>query len=197
MYDTILFLSLQDYQTPFIDIIRQTLGPDRFVEATEDNYKLLYQFVREEMGKLIEADESEEVTDTEVQVTLCDDDATQQHRSDLTYNACTLTTGYNRFHNVGFSVRSSLLLSLELEYQRRRRMLLIKTIVTQTQLPLVSVDRRFASCIYCWLHLSISKSITFGSWSCLNLCNLGTTYGQLMPHVRLSSKCLKHRRVDC
>jgi len=28
------------------------------------------------MGKLIEADESEEVTDTEVQVTLCDDDAT-------------------------------------------------------------------------------------------------------------------------
>lgn len=62
---------LQDYEEPFIGIIKQTLGSDRFTETTEDNFKILYQFIREEMGKLIEEDESEEVTDTQVEVNLC------------------------------------------------------------------------------------------------------------------------------
>lgn len=62
----------QDYKGPFIDIIRQTLGTDRFTETTEENYKLLYQFIQEEMGKYIEDDdEPEEVADTQVEVNLC------------------------------------------------------------------------------------------------------------------------------
>lgn len=61
---------------PFIDIIKQTLGPDRFTETTEDNFKLLYQFVQDEMGKLIEDDESGEVKDTQVEVNLCEENET-------------------------------------------------------------------------------------------------------------------------
>lgn len=65
---------LQDYQEPFIYIIRQTLGTDRFTETTQDNYKLLYQFIEEEMGKYMDDDEPEEVADTQVEVNLCAED---------------------------------------------------------------------------------------------------------------------------
>ena len=34
-----------------METIKLTLGSDRFTEATEDNFKLLFQFVQEEMDK--------------------------------------------------------------------------------------------------------------------------------------------------
>lgn len=42
---------IKDMQPPFVDTIKLTLGSDRFTEATEENFKLLYQFVEEEIGK--------------------------------------------------------------------------------------------------------------------------------------------------
>lgn len=53
----------QDYFSPFLETIRITLGSDRFTETTEDNFKLLYQFVQEEMCKHIEDDDQVEVID--------------------------------------------------------------------------------------------------------------------------------------
>lgn len=36
---------------PFVETIKLTLGTERFTEATEDNFKFLYQFVHDEIGK--------------------------------------------------------------------------------------------------------------------------------------------------
>lgn len=66
----------KDYQTAFIEIIRLHLGSERFTETTEDNFKLLYKFVQDEVCKYIDGDNSREVHDTEIEVNLCSEDAT-------------------------------------------------------------------------------------------------------------------------
>ena len=49
-------------QQPFIETIKFNLGSDRFTEATEDNYTLLYKFVEEELGKyLIEVEVNSDI----------------------------------------------------------------------------------------------------------------------------------------
>ncbi|XP_053376849.1 uncharacterized protein LOC128547740 [Mercenaria mercenaria] len=85
---------VKDYQGAFMETIRLHLGSDRFTETTENNYKLLYEFIQEELCKHIEDDEStviddskaevdesetvvddsRMVADTEVEVNLCMDD---------------------------------------------------------------------------------------------------------------------------
>lgn len=88
---------LEEYRKPFIETLRIVLGSDRFTEATEGSFTLLYQFVQQEVGKHIShTDEPEEleiangeitnvqadveahtediVDDTAVQVDLCDGD---------------------------------------------------------------------------------------------------------------------------
>lgn len=89
---------VKDYQEPFIETIRLVLGSDRFTETTESNYKLLYEFVHDELCKHLEDDEptpvldeavvnvvtvneenvddSTVVADTQVEVNLCCDEAT-------------------------------------------------------------------------------------------------------------------------
>lgn len=42
---------LKEMKGPFVETIKLTLGSDRFTEATEDNFKLLYQFIQDEMNK--------------------------------------------------------------------------------------------------------------------------------------------------
>ena len=49
-------------QQPFIETIKFNLGSDRFTEATEDNYTLLYKFVEDEIGKyLIEVEVNSDI----------------------------------------------------------------------------------------------------------------------------------------
>lgn len=74
---------VKDYEASFIDTIKFTLGSDRFTQTTEDNFHLLYGFVKEEMYKLMEEETEEEesadgnvVADTQVEVNLCTDEAT-------------------------------------------------------------------------------------------------------------------------
>ena len=47
----VLFSFFQEMKDLFVETIKLTLGSDRFTEVTEDNYKLLYLFVQDEMDK--------------------------------------------------------------------------------------------------------------------------------------------------
>ncbi|KAK3596003.1 hypothetical protein CHS0354_032521 [Potamilus streckersoni] len=42
---------IQDMRGPFMETLKTTLGSDRFTEATEENFKLLYDFVQSELLK--------------------------------------------------------------------------------------------------------------------------------------------------
>ncbi|KAL3874472.1 hypothetical protein ACJMK2_037481 [Sinanodonta woodiana] len=42
---------IQDMRGPFMETLKITLGSDRFTEATEENFKLLYDFVQSELLK--------------------------------------------------------------------------------------------------------------------------------------------------
>ncbi|WAR18270.1 hypothetical protein MAR_000108 [Mya arenaria] len=55
---------LEDYREPFITTIRITLGSDRFTETTEENFKLLFGFVQQEMTKYLEEDEPIAIDET-------------------------------------------------------------------------------------------------------------------------------------
>ena len=61
-------------QQPFIETIKFNLGSDRFTEATEDNYILLYKFVEDEIGKyLIEVEVNSDIGGGEPNTTDGDD----------------------------------------------------------------------------------------------------------------------------
>lgn len=59
---------VKDMESPFIETIRIYLGSDRFTETTEGNFKLLYQFIQEEMGKYLEEGEVEVAADVNTTV---------------------------------------------------------------------------------------------------------------------------------
>ena len=69
-----MYFLLQNFHDPFIAVIKQTLGSDRFTETTEDNYKLLFSFIEKELGNHLPDDEPIGVEATEVEVNLCSDE---------------------------------------------------------------------------------------------------------------------------
>ena len=72
---------------PFVETIKLTLGSDRFTEATEDNYKLLYQFVQDEIGKHLPDLPEVEVSSNKVEETTIVKDEHSDKQDDIVRDA--------------------------------------------------------------------------------------------------------------